>query len=83
MRWVTRQEIPLHAAMTAKRRRKLQTLAAEVPVPKVHGDPEGEALLVGWVRPSVRFMKLLIGPGKEVKASPRFICAICTLCQME
>jgi len=38
----------LHAAMTAKRRRKLQTLAAEIPVPKVHGDPEGEALLVGW-----------------------------------
>jgi 2-oxoglutarate ferredoxin oxidoreductase subunit alpha len=38
----------LHAAMTAKRRRKLQLLAEEIPVPQVHGDPEGEALLVGW-----------------------------------
>ncbi len=38
----------LHAAMTAKRRRKLQELAAEIPVPEVHGDPEGEVLLVGW-----------------------------------
>ena len=38
----------LHAAMTAKRRRKLQLLAEEIPVPAVHGDPEGEALLVGW-----------------------------------
>jgi 2-oxoglutarate/2-oxoacid ferredoxin oxidoreductase subunit alpha len=39
----------LHAAMTAKRRRKLQMLAEEIPVPAVHGDPEGgEALLVGW-----------------------------------
>jgi 2-oxoglutarate ferredoxin oxidoreductase subunit alpha len=39
----------LHAAMTAKRRRKLQMLAEEIPLPPVHGDPEGgEALLVGW-----------------------------------
>ena len=38
----------LHAAMTAKRRRKLQLLAEEIPVPAVHGDSEGEALLVGW-----------------------------------
>ncbi len=38
----------LHAAMTAKRRSKLQRLAAEIPLPKVFGDPEGEALLVGW-----------------------------------
>ena len=38
----------LHAAMTAKRRRKLQALVDEIPIPKVHGDPEGEALLVGW-----------------------------------
>jgi 2-oxoglutarate ferredoxin oxidoreductase subunit alpha len=34
--------------MTAKRRRKLQELAAEIPTPDVHGDPEGEVLLVGW-----------------------------------
>ena len=38
----------LHAAMTAKRRRKLQLLAEEIPLPEVHGDSSGEALLVGW-----------------------------------
>jgi 2-oxoglutarate ferredoxin oxidoreductase subunit alpha len=38
----------LHTAMTAKRRHKLQQLAAEIPLPEVYGDPEGEALLVGW-----------------------------------
>jgi 2-oxoglutarate/2-oxoacid ferredoxin oxidoreductase subunit alpha len=38
----------LHTDMTAKRRRKLQALAARLPVPEVYGAPEGEALLVGW-----------------------------------
>ena len=38
----------LHAGMTAKRRKKYQQLADELPLPKVHGDPEGEVLLVGW-----------------------------------
>jgi 2-oxoglutarate ferredoxin oxidoreductase subunit alpha len=38
----------LHTAMTAKRRSKLQQLAAEISVPEVFGDPEGEVLLVGW-----------------------------------
>ena len=38
----------LHMAMTAKRRRKLQALAAELPSPDVFGGPEGEVLLVGW-----------------------------------
>ena len=38
----------LHTAMTAKRRNKMQRLAAEIPVPEVFGDPEGEALIVGW-----------------------------------
>lgn len=38
----------LHTGMTAKRRNKLQQLAAEIPVPAVYGDQEGEALLVGW-----------------------------------
>jgi 2-oxoglutarate ferredoxin oxidoreductase subunit alpha len=37
-----------HAIMTAKRRRKLQTLAARLPVPKVYGPPEGKVLIVGW-----------------------------------
>jgi len=38
----------LHMAMVAKRRKKLQKLAAELPVPKVFGPPEGNVLLVGW-----------------------------------
>ena len=38
----------LHLGMTAKRRRKLQQLAQEIPLPEVFGDEEGEALLVGW-----------------------------------
>ncbi len=38
----------LHAQMTAKRRRKLQALAATLPTPKVYGPPEGNVLLVGW-----------------------------------
>jgi len=38
----------LHAAMTAKRRSKLQKLADELPSPEVFGDAEGETLLVGW-----------------------------------
>ncbi|MGA3179326.1 MAG: 2-oxoacid:acceptor oxidoreductase subunit alpha [Verrucomicrobiota bacterium] len=38
----------LHMEMTAKRRRKLQSLAAELPVPQVYGPPEGNILLVGW-----------------------------------
>ncbi|MEA3187940.1 MAG: 2-oxoglutarate/2-oxoacid ferredoxin oxidoreductase subunit alpha [Chthoniobacter sp.] len=38
----------LHISMTAKRRSKLQTLAEELPVPRVYGEQEGEALLVGW-----------------------------------
>src|SRR3954452_17887042 len=38
----------LHMAMTAKRRKKLQALGAELPVPEVYGPPEGNVLLVGW-----------------------------------
>src|ERR1700677_3885317 len=38
----------LHTQMTAKRRKKLQTLAATLPTPKIHGPPEGNVLLVGW-----------------------------------
>jgi 2-oxoglutarate ferredoxin oxidoreductase subunit alpha len=38
----------LHLEMTAKRRRKLQALAATLPTPKVYGPPEGNLLLVGW-----------------------------------
>ncbi len=38
----------LHAQMTAKRRKKLQALAAELPRPTVYGPPEGNVLLVGW-----------------------------------
>jgi 2-oxoglutarate ferredoxin oxidoreductase subunit alpha len=38
----------LHVQMTAKRRKKLQALAASLPTPKVYGPPEGNVLLVGW-----------------------------------
>jgi 2-oxoglutarate/2-oxoacid ferredoxin oxidoreductase subunit alpha len=38
----------MHKEMTAKRRRKLQTLAATLPTPKVYGPTEGNVLLVGW-----------------------------------
>ena len=38
----------LHMQMSAKRRRKLQALAATLPMPKVYGPPEGNVLLVGW-----------------------------------
>jgi 2-oxoglutarate/2-oxoacid ferredoxin oxidoreductase subunit alpha len=34
--------------MTAKRRKKLQALAASLPAPKIYGPPEGNVLLVGW-----------------------------------
>jgi 2-oxoglutarate ferredoxin oxidoreductase subunit alpha len=37
-----------HMKMTAKRREKLKALGASLPVPEVHGDPDGEVLLVGW-----------------------------------
>src|SRR5437588_11796165 len=38
----------LHMAMSAKRRRKLQALAATLPPAQVYGPPEGNVLLVGW-----------------------------------
>ena len=38
----------MHEQMTAKRRKKLQALAATFPVPKIYGPPEGNVLLVGW-----------------------------------
>jgi 2-oxoglutarate ferredoxin oxidoreductase subunit alpha len=38
----------LHTEMTAKRRHKLQSLGAELPIPQVYGPPEGDILLVGW-----------------------------------
>ncbi|HEY2082289.1 MAG TPA: 2-oxoacid:acceptor oxidoreductase subunit alpha [Verrucomicrobiae bacterium] len=38
----------LHMQMTAKRRKKMQSLGATLPVPKIHGPNEGNVLLVGW-----------------------------------
>ena len=38
----------MHMLMVAKRRRKLQTLAEELPTPKIYGPPEGNVLLIGW-----------------------------------
>ncbi len=37
-----------HAAMTLKRRQKLDVLAESLPVPPIHGPDKGELLLVGW-----------------------------------
>jgi 2-oxoglutarate ferredoxin oxidoreductase subunit alpha len=37
-----------HVMMVAKRRRKLQALAAKLPKATVYGPPEGNVLLVGW-----------------------------------
>jgi 2-oxoglutarate ferredoxin oxidoreductase subunit alpha len=38
----------MHMQMTAKRRKKLQTLAATLPTPAIYGPSEGNVLLVGW-----------------------------------
>ena len=38
----------MHTAMQAKRRQKLIDLAKEIPAPEVHGDAEGDVLLIGW-----------------------------------
>jgi len=38
----------LHAAMTAKRRQKLRLLAEDIPLPPIHGDAEGDTLMIGW-----------------------------------
>jgi len=38
----------LHMQMAAKRRKKLQALAASLPTPQIYGPPEGNVLLVGW-----------------------------------
>src|SRR5205809_3028908 len=38
----------LHMAMTAKRRKKVQKLAEEIPVSEIYGNQEGDTLLVGW-----------------------------------
>jgi 2-oxoglutarate ferredoxin oxidoreductase subunit alpha len=37
-----------HMEMSAKRRKKMQTLAATLPLPKIYGPEEGEVLFVGW-----------------------------------
>jgi 2-oxoglutarate ferredoxin oxidoreductase subunit alpha len=38
----------LHMQMSAKRRKKIQSLGATLPLPKIHGPSEGNVLLVGW-----------------------------------
>jgi 2-oxoglutarate ferredoxin oxidoreductase subunit alpha len=38
----------LHIQMSAKRRKKLQTLAVTLPTPKVYGAEKGNVLFVGW-----------------------------------
>jgi 2-oxoglutarate/2-oxoacid ferredoxin oxidoreductase subunit alpha len=61
----------LHLAMTAKRRRKLQDLAKDIPVPKLFGESEGDTLVVGWgstygpIREAVERAR---GLGKKISA---------------
>ncbi len=38
----------LHMKMTAKRRNKLCKLAKALPRPEIHGDMDGDVLLIGW-----------------------------------
>ena len=38
----------LHMQMSAKRRKKIQSLGTTLPLPKIHGPSEGNVLLVGW-----------------------------------
>jgi 2-oxoglutarate ferredoxin oxidoreductase subunit alpha len=38
----------MHQKMTARRREKIKAFGAELPVPEVFGDAEGEVLVVGW-----------------------------------
>ncbi len=61
----------LHLAMTAKRRRKLQDLAKDIPLPKLFGESEGDTLVVGWgstygpIREAVERAR---GLGKKISA---------------
>jgi len=38
----------MHQQMTDKRRNKLIALSKKLPLPEIHGDAEGDVLLVGW-----------------------------------
>jgi 2-oxoglutarate ferredoxin oxidoreductase subunit alpha len=38
----------MHTLMTEKRRNKLVKLSNELPLPPVHGDVEGDVLIIGW-----------------------------------
>jgi 2-oxoglutarate ferredoxin oxidoreductase subunit alpha len=38
----------IHQKMTEKRRNKLVDLSKKLPLPEVHGDQEGDILLIGW-----------------------------------
>lgn len=38
----------MHGPMVAKRRRKIQNLAQELPAPELYGDQEGSLLVIGW-----------------------------------
>jgi 2-oxoglutarate ferredoxin oxidoreductase subunit alpha len=61
----------LHLAMTAKRRRKYQELAKDIPLPKVFGESEGDTLVIGWgstygpIREAVERAR---GLGKKISA---------------
>jgi 2-oxoglutarate ferredoxin oxidoreductase subunit alpha len=61
----------LHLAMTAKRRRKYQELAKDIPLPKLFGESEGDTLVIGWgstygpIREAVERAR---GLGKKISA---------------
>ena len=38
----------LHQKMTDRRRDKLKRMAASLPLPEIHGEKEGDVLLIGW-----------------------------------
>ncbi len=38
----------MHTAMTAKRRNKLIELSKKLPLPEIHGEQQGDVLLIGW-----------------------------------
>jgi 2-oxoglutarate ferredoxin oxidoreductase subunit alpha len=61
----------LHTGMTAKRRRKLQQLAGEIPMPPLYGNPDGDVLLVGWGStrgPIQEAVSRARGNGKKISA---------------
>ena len=71
----------LHMQMTAKRRKKLQALAATLPAPKIYGPPEGNVLLVGWGSTEGPIRKPWTARAPPATAFPRFTSATSIRCR--